>query len=94
MEVITIFGNSGRGPTIGEDTVDLLVLVEKTFDIQFTEDDLIPGTVGKLCDFVISRLPGERSSKCMSSVCVLRSPPADHPGDQLSTRGNHSVDAA
>lgn len=67
-EVITIFGNSGRGPVIGEATVDLLVQVEKTFDIRFTEDDVIPGTVGKLCEFVISRLPGERSSKCMSSV--------------------------
>ena len=68
MEVITILGNSGRNSIIGEDTVDLLVLVEKTFDIRFTEDDVIPGTVGKLCEFVISHLPGERSSKCMSSV--------------------------
>ncbi len=61
-------GNSGRGPIIGEDTVDLLVPVEKTFGIQFTEDDVIPGTVGRLCEFVISRLPGDRSSRCVSSV--------------------------
>ena len=68
MEVITIFGNSDRGPIIGEDTFDLLVSVEKAFDIQFTEDDAIPRRVGKLCEFVISRLPGDRSSQCMSSV--------------------------
>ena len=42
--------------------------MEKTFDIQFTENEVIPGTVGKLCEFVLNRLPGGRLSKCMSSV--------------------------
>ena len=94
MEVITIFGNSGRGPIIGEDTVDLLVLVEKTFDIQFTEDDVIPGTVGGLCEFVISRLPGDRSSKCMSSVTFYALRRAIMPDNRLSSRGDHAIHEA
>lgn len=66
--IITIFGNAGHGPVVGEDTVALLESIAEAFDIRYSQDDEFPKTVGKLCDLVKSRLQGDRMSKCMSSV--------------------------
>jgi hypothetical protein len=68
QEFITIFGNSGDDP-IGDDSIALLESIETTFEIQFTpDDDPIPRTVGELCNLVISRFEGSRTSKCTSSL--------------------------
>lgn len=67
-EVITIFGKPGGDSLIGEDTVELLERIEKAFGIRFAETDGFPDTVGKLCGLVKSHLPGNRTSKCTSSV--------------------------
>jgi acyl carrier protein len=54
--------------TSDEDTIQLLGLIEETFDFQFAEHDVIPENLGKLCELVISRLPGHRTSKCVASA--------------------------
>jgi hypothetical protein len=73
MGIITVFSNPGfsnssLGSQIGEDTVALLESIADTFDIRFPEESSFPATVGKLCELVISCLPANRTTKCVSSM--------------------------
>jgi hypothetical protein len=68
MGIITIFSNPGLGSNIGEDTVALLESIEHTFDVRLPEEGPVPATVGKLCELVISCLPANRTTKCVSTM--------------------------
>lgn len=74
-EIITIFGGDapvGSEKIIGEDTQELLVSIQDAFQIQFGEEGPFPRTVGELCDRVIARQNGTRTTKCLTSVTFYK----------------------
>jgi hypothetical protein len=57
----------------GEDTWDLLHVIQDSFGVEFTADDLIAAnTVGKLGECISKKLMGPRINRCLSAVVFHR----------------------
>lgn len=49
-----------------------MAAIQDSFSIQFGEEGPFPKTVGELCDRVIEKLKGARTSKCLTSITFYR----------------------
>jgi acyl carrier protein len=58
---------------MGLDTVELVIEVEKTFDISILDADAEKFiTVGQLYDCVLSKLPAQKAKRCLSAVAFYQ----------------------
>jgi hypothetical protein len=58
---------------VGEDTCDLLRVIEASFGVKFTEDEFVEAkTIGELAECIFSKLEQPLSEKCLSAVVFYR----------------------
>jgi hypothetical protein len=58
---------------VGEDTCDLLRVIEASFGVKFTEDEFVEAkTIGELADCIFTKLAQPLSEKCLSAVVFYR----------------------
>jgi hypothetical protein len=58
---------------LGEDTCDLLGVIEASFGVKFTEDEFVEAkTIRELAGCIVSKLEHPLSEKCLSAVVFYR----------------------